>query len=40
MLIETGFITNDEECRLLLNASNRDRVAEAIAAGLEQYFNS
>ena len=40
VLIETGFITNDEECRLLLNASNRDRVAEAIAAGLEQYFNS
>ena len=38
VLIETGFITNNEECMLLLDAANRDKLAEAVAAGLQQYF--
>ncbi len=38
VLIETGFITNNEECMLLLDANNRDKIAEAVAAGLEAYF--
>ena len=38
VLIETGFITNNDECMLLLDAANRDKLAEAVAAGLEQYF--
>ena len=38
VLIETGFITNNEECMLLLDANNRDKIAEAVAAGLESYF--
>ena len=38
VLIETGFITNNEECMLLLNANNRDKVAAAIANGIEAYL--
>lgn len=38
VLIETGYMTNDRECALLLDAGNRDRVAAAIAAGVESYL--
>ena len=34
ILIETGYVTNDYECSLLLDAGNRDRCGEAIAAGI------
>ena len=38
VLIETGFITNEEECRLLLEASNREKIAAAVAGGVEEYI--
>ncbi len=38
VLIETAFITNYDDCVMLLNADNRDKIAEAVAAGLEAYF--
>ena len=39
ILIETGYVTNDEECALLLNADNRARIGEAIAAGIADYLS-
>ncbi len=38
VLIETAFITNNDDCLLLLDAANRDKIAEAVADGLEDYF--
>ena len=38
VLIETAFITNNDDCLLLLDAANRDKIAAAVAAGLEAYF--
>lgn len=35
VLIETGFITNDNECMKLINSSNQQLLAEAIAKGVE-----
>jgi N-acetylmuramoyl-L-alanine amidase len=35
VLIETGYITNDNECLKLIDASNQQRLANAIAAGIE-----
>ena len=37
VLIETGYVTNDQECALLLDAGNRDKIAAAICSGLEAY---
>ena len=37
--METGYVTNDEECALLLNADNRARIGEAIAAGIADYLS-
>ena len=38
ILIETGFITNEEECRLLLDSANREKIAAAVAGGVEEYI--
>lgn len=35
VLIETGYITNDNECMKLIDASNQQRLANAIASGIE-----
>lgn len=39
ILVETAFVTNDNECRLLLDGANREKIAEAIASGIESYLN-
>ena len=39
ILIETGYVTNDRECTLLLSADNRAKLGEAIAAGIEAYLS-
>ena len=39
ILIETGYVTNDAECTLLLSAGNRDKLGEAIAAGVAAYLS-
>ncbi len=39
ILIETGYVTNDAECTLLLSAANRDRLGDAIAAGIASYLS-
>lgn len=38
VLVETAFITNENECRLLLDSGNRDKIAAAIASGIESYL--
>lgn len=38
MLVETGFLTNAEERRLLANSSYRSLIAAAIADGVEEYL--
>lgn len=38
VLIETGFITNEEECRILLDSANREKIAAAVAGGVEEYI--
>lgn len=40
VLVETGYITNDEECALLADASVRAKIAVAIANGIENYLRS
>lgn len=39
VLVETAFITNENECRLLLDASNRAKIAAAISDGVEEYLS-
>ena len=39
VLVETGFITNREEERLLRTALHQERVAGAVYRGLQQYCN-
>lgn len=39
VLIEMGFITNDIECSKLSYAENREKIAAAIADGIEDYYN-
>lgn len=39
-LIETGFLTNPEECRRLSASEYQDRIAEGIVEGIERYFAS
>jgi N-acetylmuramoyl-L-alanine amidase len=36
VLIETGYITNDSECMKLIDANNQQKLANAIAVGIEQ----
>lgn len=38
VLVETAFVTNETECRLLLDSANRDKIASAIADGIESYL--
>ena len=38
VLIEIGFVTNPQEARLLQSGSYQDRLADAIAAGIEEYL--
>ena len=35
VLIETGYITNDNECLKLIDTSNQQKLASAIATGIE-----
>ena len=35
VLIETGYITNDNECLKLIDTANQQKLAEAIASGIE-----
>ena len=39
-LIETGFLTNKEECRRLSSAEYQEKIAEGIVEGIELYFYS
>lgn len=39
VLIETGFISNDEERELLLNAKYQEQMADAIVRGIENYYS-
>lgn len=39
VLIETGYITNDNECLKLIDTSNQQRLANAIATGIENALN-
>lgn len=39
-LIETGFLTNKEECRRLSAAEYQEKIAEGIVEGIELYFSS
>lgn len=38
VLVEMGFVSNTEECLAMANSSNQDRMAEAIAQGIYEYF--
>lgn len=38
VLVECGFLTNPDEARRALSASHRQRLAEAIAAGIREKF--
>ncbi len=40
VLIETGFITNDNECMKLIDSGNQQLLAEAIAKGIESSLNA
>jgi N-acetylmuramoyl-L-alanine amidase len=37
VLLETGFVTGEEDARLLADPAFRTRMAEAIANGIAQY---
>lgn len=39
VLIETGFVTNDNECMKLIDSNNQQLLAEAIAKGVESTIN-
>lgn len=38
-LIETGFLTNPKECRLLCSNEYQEKIAEGIAEGINLYFH-
>ncbi|MGN1417864.1 MAG: N-acetylmuramoyl-L-alanine amidase [Acutalibacteraceae bacterium] len=40
VLVEIGFMTNDTECEVLCDASNRQKIAVAIANGIEKFFKN
>lgn len=40
VLVETGFMSNPGDCRLLLTDRHQDVVAESLAAGVKQYFST
>ncbi len=39
LLVETGFITNPTEEQLLFNRTHQDKLANAVLAGIESYFD-
>ena len=39
VLVETGFLSNPEERDLLANKKYQDKIATAIARGIEDYFD-
>ncbi len=39
VLVETAFITNETECRLLLDEANRSKIAAAIGDGIESFLS-
>lgn len=39
ILVETGFISNDEERELLITPSYQEKMAYAITRGIENYFD-
>lgn len=40
VLVEMGFVTNPKEARLLTEAAYRERLADGIYEGIEEYFRS
>lgn len=38
VLVECGFITNEKECRKIINPDYQKTIARSIAAGLDEYF--
>lgn len=38
VLVEMGFVSNTEECLLMANSNNQDKMAAAIAQGVYEYF--
>ncbi|MES3708649.1 N-acetylmuramoyl-L-alanine amidase [Pseudomonas putida] len=40
ILVETGFISNDSDCRKLCNTRHQKRVAQAISDGIHEYFTA
>lgn len=38
-LIETGFLSNEEECKNLITRDYQEKIAEGIAQGIELYFH-
>ena len=40
VLIECGYVSSLEECRILQTAKHQDSLAAAIAAGIEKYFSN
>ncbi|MBR1671432.1 MAG: N-acetylmuramoyl-L-alanine amidase, partial [Fretibacterium sp.] len=38
VLLETGFVTNATEAKLLAHQGYRQRIAQAMAAGIESYL--
>ncbi|MCY7334138.1 MAG: N-acetylmuramoyl-L-alanine amidase, partial [Pseudanabaena sp. CAN_BIN31] len=40
ILVETGFITNPAEASKLVNTAYQERMAEAIAKGVDQFLKS
>ena len=40
ILIETGFVTNNQECALFFDEANRNKIAAAISNGIQQYLGA
>lgn len=40
VLIEIGFITNDDECRIITDDINQQKIAASVASGIERYVTS
>jgi N-acetylmuramoyl-L-alanine amidase len=38
ILVETSFISNREECRLLINSSYQEHLADSIVKGIRDYI--
>ena len=40
VLIETGYVTNNEECAVMADTASREKLAAAIANGIESFILS